>query len=358
MPRKAYHVANRDIAEGEMITTNYLMAGTLASTPKRRQVLATEKLFRCRCSRCTTEPDRFRRLPCPACAPQDAATGMLATPLRFGSLDPPTSTFAFDSAVCSHYIVCHMAEVEAGAAEPWHCAGCGTAFADRAVALFPAAVLSRWGRHPEQHFEEQVDELDRMMGQGREPPLPVMQQLYEEICGVLGCQHWLLYKLLRIQIEYRVEDIKYKPMAQGMFFQMGPVLGSHLGSTPTRTLLSDIEQKAAMLWAWGTTVLHQRNFAYLAYSELSGAMEKLRCLDFQGFKCQQLLVKWGRLAKVVQGRDVKSFWTKAYKPVWRQLLGVGAAGGRVRRESLHLFKDEEEKAEFVRWLKKAADLKG
>lgn len=66
VPGFGCHVAVRPIAEGELITANYLGDDALMSTTMRRYILSEQKLFHCECSRCLL-PDLTRAAPCPGC---------------------------------------------------------------------------------------------------------------------------------------------------------------------------------------------------------------------------------------------------------------------------------------------------
>lgn len=71
------HYALEDIRAGALITTDYHFANpstALLSTRSRRTVIRRAKFFECLCARCSA-PDPLRALPCPRCAPRDAATG-------------------------------------------------------------------------------------------------------------------------------------------------------------------------------------------------------------------------------------------------------------------------------------------
>ena len=67
-PTHGIWVARRDIAAGESLCANYI--GELASfmsTPARREMLLSSKLFKCLCSLCRAADDPRRHVPCPGC---------------------------------------------------------------------------------------------------------------------------------------------------------------------------------------------------------------------------------------------------------------------------------------------------
>jgi hypothetical protein len=61
-------VASRDCAAGESLCSNYIGEhATYMSTPARRDMLLSSKLFTCECSLCRAADDPRRLVPCPGC---------------------------------------------------------------------------------------------------------------------------------------------------------------------------------------------------------------------------------------------------------------------------------------------------
>ena len=80
--------AARAVAPGEVLTISYLGPWAHCLAPLRRKTLQATKGFDCLCTDCLGA-DVMRPLPCPACVPRSAATGLLlAPPKRSGAQVP------------------------------------------------------------------------------------------------------------------------------------------------------------------------------------------------------------------------------------------------------------------------------
>uniref|UniRef100_A0A7S2CIS0 SET domain-containing protein n=1 Tax=Haptolina brevifila TaxID=156173 RepID=A0A7S2CIS0_9EUKA len=100
-------IARRDISMGESLCTNYIGEyATIMSTPARRDVLMSSKLFKCLCARCTDHTDLHRHVPCPGCHPRDGSERELAPLVAYGHgtvhYARPSSAEAGALWLCSH----------------------------------------------------------------------------------------------------------------------------------------------------------------------------------------------------------------------------------------------------------------
>ncbi|KXZ44416.1 hypothetical protein GPECTOR_68g388 [Gonium pectorale] len=165
------HVALRDIAPGELLTSSYLgWPELLMSTAARRRHLRNQFAFRCGCERCEAGGDDLRDLPCPACVPRDGR-GLVPPAVALGAERPAgvltfvaaaVTTAAADGGGSAHRVnsaaTVHMAVGGVGCcaqrqgkegggsqkrAPYWRCSGCGGCLPNDEEALFGPHLVQR-----------------------------------------------------------------------------------------------------------------------------------------------------------------------------------------------------------------------
>eukprot|EP01068_Selenidium_serpulae_P019084 Selendium_serpulae@DN6506_c1_g1_i1.p1 len=131
------HMALRPIAEGEMVTTDYLGESYLYGFPLRQRLLFEQKAFRCRCARCLGV-DRARSVPCPGCHPH-GSDGFLSEEVL-----QPEATVSY-------------AVAQAGGVDEWRCEGCGKVWSGDE--MFPQHAPE--GTRMEESLSKAVYEIDQ-----------------------------------------------------------------------------------------------------------------------------------------------------------------------------------------------------
>jgi len=181
IPGKGCHVALTPIEEGALITTNYLGDDAMMSTPMRRWVLSSQKLFHCECTRCM-RPDETRVVPCPGCHPRVSNGGSWTLP---PDLDIEGARYISPSR----------------AADEWYCEGCARTW--NADAVFPG-VGELSGMDMENRVERVVYNLNKELDANVETSYSQICELLQLAAGVLGMRHWATVKMLDIQTQFLI----------------------------------------------------------------------------------------------------------------------------------------------------------
>ncbi|CAE8612912.1 unnamed protein product [Polarella glacialis] len=183
------HVALRPIAEGELITTNYVSVYCIMSTPRRQALLVQEKLFRCLCDRCV-RPDAARSVPCPGCHPRvalhadEGSAMILHEDVAFPSSGAAVSyAVPFDS-------------------DSWWCPSCSRRWT--AEEVYPPDQEGTSGAAREAFVEDLSLSFDDLIGPcsaTAEHSLSVddLGDVFESLTLArrsLGCRHWATVKLI------------------------------------------------------------------------------------------------------------------------------------------------------------------
>ena len=225
---RGYHVALRDIAAGELLTTTYLEGGAMLMSKQYREVFTMEGFaFKCRCARCAAPADDMRRLPCPECAAAAArrgGDGLLPKQVALGRLQP-SGYITFTASVVDGDGSGADGGADAAAADAppprWDCAACGASLPDADAALFGAggdriaeiAALAPGGR-AERGAAALVHQADREMRSGRAPRAAVAR-LAETVARAVGPAHWATAAVLRGHSELLVAELSTAPAAGG-----------------------------------------------------------------------------------------------------------------------------------------------
>ena len=212
------HRALRDIAAGELLTSDYLGPAGIASARLRRTALAESKLFWCTCPACTTERDAMRALPCPMCGPaRDAANGLLRTDECWDEVADRWRAHALtDDRMITPPPGGGGAEV--GAA--WRCESCDAevpmaVLADMLVQGEPILLRERALEDAVYALSAELEDAPR--GERRDALQARVRALLHPAHRTLGARHWVSVSLrsmvledwLSVAAHAEVEDINY-----------------------------------------------------------------------------------------------------------------------------------------------------
>lgn len=202
--KNGHHVAVRDIAAGELITTSYFH-GQIGN-PERRQILYDRKAFYCACDYCSGS-DLRRQLPCPACTPVRMPGGRLAPEL----LENPDK-YGFI--------------VRDPASKRWTCSCCNASFPDNPDLLLGSAA--RLAPDLESKSCTAVLAAEQQV----EMDLTRSQNLLNSVFPILGPKHWASH-LARIFLFRAI---------------LGSLDATNQDSKQTNELIGDIEHHAERIW--------------------------------------------------------------------------------------------------------------
>ena len=210
----------RPIEAGEILTIDYLGPCGECAAPRRLKQLLAAKAFECACIECAL-PDTLRPLPCPRCAPRDAASGLL---LLAAPDDAEPACVTRDGSVAAD---CRT--------EPaWRCERCGAALSDDEVDV-PCRAPAEWageGEWPlrmapagllawETGLGEAVSNLVRSATERAVPGVgggdtaratatmarsrKTMPTIRAAAAAVVGPQHWVCQALAEAQLDHWLE---------------------------------------------------------------------------------------------------------------------------------------------------------
>eukprot|EP01068_Selenidium_serpulae_P019085 Selendium_serpulae@DN6506_c1_g1_i10.p1 len=176
------HVALRPIAEGEIVTTDYLGDSYLYGFPLRQEIMFEQKAFRCRCARCLGV-DRARSVPCPGCHPHDSDGSLSDEVLQ------PEATVSY-------------AVAQAGGVDEWRCEGCGKVWSGEKVFPQSASEEELWSKA----FYKLAQELDVNPSIKGE----TLRTMRYSLSRSLGYRHWATIKMLDIENQFCIFQFKKK----------------------------------------------------------------------------------------------------------------------------------------------------
>ena len=208
------HIVLRPIAEGELVTTNYIGVDALISRPMRQALLHVTKLFVCGCARCAG-PDYLRAVPCPGCHPRQGDGSLPAAPAG-----KSLAEFGHSHA----YIVPRpKGGAEKGGAWTggkltnafeWPCAKCGRCWSDREV---QSAGGKEGGEfklsNAAYRYTREAAQLIGPTGAALvdAEKLTELRKLYSNVASVLGTRHWATMRQAGLLVKVLGDALQSRP---------------------------------------------------------------------------------------------------------------------------------------------------